>query len=175
MRFRTFTSVALVVFLLACAGFSQDKAVAPASSTAMSAYAPVTEYDPARDASKDVAAAIHEAQRTNRNVLVEVGGKWCSWCRYLDKFFADHADILQYREANYVMVKVNFSPENKNETLISRYGTIPGYPHFFVLDGNGKLLQSQDTSKLEEGKGYNPDAMMEFLKKWAPKTTSASK
>lgn len=175
MRFRFFTATTLIVLVLACAGFAQDKVAPIASSSAASAYVPVAEYDPARDAAKDVADAIREAQRTNKNVLVEIGGKWCSWCRYLDKFFAANADILQYRENNYVMVKVNFSPENKNEVVISKYGTVPGYPHFFVLDSNGKLLHSQDTSKLEEGKGYNQQAMMEFLKKWAPKATTPSK
>lgn len=173
MRFRSIAALFAISLLFTCAGFTQDKTPVPSTST-VSSYVPVTEYDPARDAAKDVAAAIQEAHRTNRNVLVEVGGKWCSWCRYLDKFFADHPDILQFREDKFIMVKVNFSPENKNEALISKYGKVPGYPHFFVLDSNGKLLHSQDTSKLEEGKGYNPQVMMDFLKKWAPNLTRAA-
>ena len=45
---------------------------------------------------------------------------------------------------------------------------IKGYPHLFVLDENGKLLRSQDTSVLEQGSSYDLDKMFEFLKKWAP-------
>ena len=67
-----------------------------------------------------------------------------------------------------VTLKVNFSPENKNEPLLSKYGEIPGYPHIFVLDSEGKLLHSQNTSELEAGKSYNKELFVDFLKKWAP-------
>ena len=92
---------------------AQTKTPAKASAGA-STYVPVKEYDPKRDATKDVADAVKEAQRTNKNVLVEIGGKWCIWCTYFDKFFAENSALAQYRDQNYVMVKVNFSPENKN-------------------------------------------------------------
>ena len=44
---------------------------------------------------------------------------------------------------------------------------INGYPHLFVLDQDGKLLQSQDTSPLESGSSYDLARMTEFLSKWA--------
>lgn len=66
-------------------------------------------------------------------------------------------------------MKVNYSPENKNEEFLSNYPKIQGYPHFFVLDENGKLLHSQDTGKLEEGKNYNAQKFIDFLKLWTPK------
>ena len=59
--------------------------------------------------------------------------------------------------------------ENKNEAFLRRYPAIPGYPHFFVLDGNGRLAWSQNTSELEAKKNYDPAAMHAFLVKWAPK------
>ena len=138
-------------------------------------YVPAKEYDPKRDAARDIANAVKEAQRSNRNVLVEIGGQWCIWCRYFDKFFAENSTLAQYRDENYVMVKVNFSPENKNEAVISGYGEVPGYPHLFVLDKDGKLLHSQDTSKLEEGRGYNTTAVATFLKQWSPSSTNVAK
>lgn len=148
----------------------------PKPAVTNAAYTPVTEYDPKRDAAKDIAAAVKEAQRTNKNVLIEIGGKWCVWCSYLDKFFEQNTTIRQYRDQNYVMVKLNFSPENKNVPVISKYGKVPGYPHIFVLDSTGKLLHSQETSKLEEGRGYNLSAIAGFLKDWAPaKPTAVSK
>ena len=54
---------------------------------------------------------------------------------------------------NYEVVKVNYSPENKNEKVLSQYPKIPGYPHIFILDKNGKLLRSEDTSLLSRAKG----------------------
>jgi thioredoxin-related protein len=118
-------------------------------------YAPVTEYDPKRDAAQDIQDAIKEAQRTNRRILVEVGGEWCSWCHTLDRFFQVNPDLLLLRDKNFVTVKINFSTDNENKELLSHYPAIPGYPHIFVLDAEGRLLRSQDTSELESGKSYN--------------------
>ena len=131
-------------------------------------YAPAHEYDPARNADEDIQAALREARRTNKRVLLEVGGLWCIWCRIMDEFFVKHPDLLAFREKNYVMVKVNMSEENKNEIVLARYPKINGYPHIFVLDSEGKLLHSQDTGLLEEGKGYNLDKFSSFLKEWSP-------
>ena len=76
---------------------------------------------------------------------------------------------------NYEVVKVNYSPENKNEKVLSQYPKIPGYPHIFVLNKNGKLIRSEDTSLLESGKGHDKNKVMAFLKEWAPKKVSSMK
>lgn len=131
-------------------------------------YVPVHEYDPKRDAAADVERALAEARRAKKNVLLEVGGKWCVWCRIMDSYFEANPDVLKLREDNYVTVKVNFSPENKNEAVLSKYGEIPAYPHIFVLNSEGKLLHSQNTGELETGKSYNKELFVAFLKKWAP-------
>ncbi|MBV9957416.1 MAG: thioredoxin family protein [Acidobacteria bacterium] len=130
-------------------------------------YVPVLVYDPARNASQDVKEAIAEAQRTNRRVLVEVGGEWCPWCHHMDDFFTAHPEMTALRDKNFVMVKVNYSDENKNEEILSQYPKVAGYPHIFVLDPSGTLLHSQDTGQLEEGKGYNLDKFKAFLTDWA--------
>jgi thiol:disulfide interchange protein len=131
-------------------------------------YAPVHEYDPQRDAAADIARAVAEAKRAKKNVLLEVGGKWCVWCRIMDSYFEAHPDVLKLREDNFVTVKINFSPENENKEVLSKYGEIPGYPHIFVLDSEGKLIQSQGTGELEEGKSYNKEKFVGFLRKWSP-------
>lgn len=137
------------------------------SSGTESKYVPVVTYDPARDADKDIKEALAEAMRTNKRVLLEVGGLWCVWCRHMDNFFEKQRDVLAYREKYFVTLKVNYSDEVKNEDVLSRYPKIKGYPHIFVLDADGSLLHSQDTGELEEGKGYNLDKFTEFLKTWA--------
>ena len=68
-----------------------------------------------------------------------------------------------------MMVKVNYSPENENEEVLSRYPEVAGYPHFFVLDGQGKLLHSQDTAELEKGKSYHARRFKRFLTRWGPR------
>ena len=124
-------------------------------------------FDPKRDAAKDIDNAVKKAKKDDKRVLIDVGGEWCPWCHKLEEFFDANKDAKEFRDKNFVTVKVNFSQENKNEKVLSRYPKIPGYPHLFVLDGNGKLLQSQDTGLLESGDHHDHDKVMAFLKKWA--------
>jgi len=134
---------------------------------AQSPYTPVTKYDPKRDAAQDIREAAAEAKRTNRRVLLEVGGEWCSWCHHMDDFFAAHPDLTSVRDKTFVTVKINFSEENPNKEVLARYSEIAGYPHLFVLDSDGTLVHSQDTSPLEESKSYNLDRFTTFLAYWA--------
>jgi thioredoxin-related protein len=125
-------------------------------------------YDPRRDAEKDIKDAVTEAQKSGKRILLEVGGEWCSWCHILDKYFQDNPRLTELRDRNFLTVKINFSPENDNDALLKKYPKIPGYPHVFVLEKDGKLLHSQGTSELEQGQSYNLDRFTAFLKKWAP-------
>lgn len=131
-------------------------------------YVPAHTYDPARDAERDIRDAMAEAGRTGKRILLEVGGEWCIWCHIMDAFFEKNPELLALREKNFIMLKINFSEENKNEPALSRYPPINAYPHIFILDRDGKLLHSQDTGELEEGKSYNLARFMAFLKKWSP-------
>lgn len=123
-------------------------------------------FDPARDAAADVATATAAAKAQRKRVLVDVGGEWCPWCHILDRFVAANADVKKLRDDNYVWVKVNWSPQNKNEAVLSRWPKIKGYPHLFVLDGDGRLVHSQDTAELEAGKDYDKDKFVAFLRQY---------
>jgi thiol:disulfide interchange protein len=138
-------------------------------------YAPVEKYDPARNACKDIRDALAEAKRSNRRVLLEVGGLWCVWCRHMDSFFDKQPASVALREKGFVTVKVNWSEENKNEAVLSQYPKIGGFPHLFVLDANGALVRSQDTGELEEGKGYSVDKFNAFLLHWATAPAETAK
>jgi len=129
---------------------------------------PIEKFDPKRDAEKDIKQAIAEASKSGKRILLDVGGEWCIWCRKLDKFFQDNKDVGDFLHKYYITVKVNYSKENDNKALLSKYPKIEGYPHIFVLEKNGKLLHSQDTGKLESGDHHDHDKVFDFLKKWAP-------
>ena len=143
---------------------------------AIAAVRPVAreKFDPKRDPAPDLVRAIAEAGKSGKRVILDVGGEWCSWCVYMDKFFVDHADLLKLRDDNYVWVKVNVSEENENKAFLAPYPEAPGYPHLYVLGSDGKLVKSADTSELEEGEGYNLKKFTEFLKTWSP-SAAASK
>ena len=124
-------------------------------------------FDPARNAAEDVARAVAMAKAQGKRVIVDVGGEWCSWCHILDRFIAANDDVAGLIARNFVWVKVNYSKENRNEALLSRWPTIRGYPHLFVLDANGALVHSQDTGVLESGNGYDKARVAAFLTRWA--------
>ena len=125
-------------------------------------------FDPARDPKADLTAAIANATAQRKRIILDVGGEWCGWCRYMDKFFTAHALLSTTRDRNYVWLKINYSEENENQAFLSAYPEIEGYPHLFVLNSDGKLLQSQDTSVFERGEVYSAAAILKFLKDWAP-------
>lgn len=135
-----------------------------------------TGYDPKRDPAADLKAAEAEAQQTHKHIILEVGGDWCIWCAYMDKFFAHHSDINALLQSNYVVVKVNWSQENHNDDFLHQYAMINSFPFLIVLDENGKLLQAQRTGVLEGVMTYDPGKMKEFLNRWKPgaPTTQAS-
>jgi thiol:disulfide interchange protein len=128
--------------------------------------APNAKFDPARDATADIEYALAEARKSDRRVILDVGGEWCGWCHTLDRYFLDHADLREFRDKHYVWLKVNFSPENENKRALARYGEIVAYPWLLVLDQNGKLLVSQRTAPLEQGPSYDFNKMKEFLTRW---------
>ena len=123
-------------------------------------------FDPKRDAAKDISNAIAVAKKQSKRVLLDVGGEWCGWCHKLDNFFLTDKEAGKLLKEKFVVVKVNFSPENKNEAVLSKYPPIKGYPHLFVLDKDGKLLHSQDTGLLETGDRHDHHKVMAFLRKW---------
>ena len=126
-------------------------------------------YDPARNPADDLAQAIVIAQRENKRIMLELGGDWCIWCKYMDDFYKSQPDILQARVENYVLVKVNVSEENANEKFLSQFSEAAGYTHIYILESDGTLLHSQNTADLEDGAdSYVPDVFMAFLQKWAP-------
>ncbi len=132
-------------------------------------YQSAKKFDPTRNPFQDLKNAIEYAQKTNKRILLDVGGEWCIWCHRLDSFIESHKNIKEFLEKHFVVVKVNYSKENKNEKFLSNYPEIPGYPHFFVLDKDGKFLHSQDTGLLEKDKDYDENKFMQFLEKWAIK------
>jgi thiol:disulfide interchange protein len=125
-------------------------------------------YNPHRDPAEDLKQAISIAQSQNKRIMLELGGDWCIWCKYMDEFYAAHADLLQFRADHFVLVKINVSDQNMNEGFLSQFPAAAGYPHIYILDSDGKFLHSQDTVELEDGgQSYVLDVFMAFLQEWA--------
>lgn len=126
-------------------------------------------YDIHADAQKDIDAAVAKAKQENKNVFVQMGGDWCGWCKLFIKYVHDNKDIDSLVNANYVVVKVNYSQENKNTAVFQKYGNPErfGFPVFLILDNKGQRIHTQDSGLLEEGGSYNKRAVSGFLKNWS--------
>ena len=124
------------------------------------------------DAAKDIRDAVKEATKTDKRIILDVGGEWCIWCHRLDTLFIKNPDLYKYMNNHFVYVKVNMSKENRNKELLSKYPPIPGYPHWFVLDSDGKLLKSESSGEFEVGGKHSPRKVMTFLKEWTVKKKS---
>jgi thioredoxin-related protein len=129
---------------------------------------PPAGYDPSRDPAADLKAAISQARQENKRILLEVGGEWCIYCRILNKTIHDNEELTRRLHDSFVVVKVNFSDEVKNEAFLSQYPKIPSYPHLFVLDKDGKLLLSQTPDDFLKDDKYVPDLLLAFIEKWGP-------
>jgi thioredoxin-related protein len=152
--------ITLVYFTVSAAQAQTKENLNPTSETRV-------KFDPNRDAAKDIAEASALATQERKRIILDVGGEWCIWCRKLDKFFQDNKDVSDFLRKKFIVVKINYSKENKNEKVLASYPAIKGYPHLFVLEEDGKLLHSQDTGDLESGDHHDRDKVFNFLKKWA--------
>lgn len=123
-------------------------------------------FDEKANPENDLSAAVSKAIKLNKRILLDVGGEWCIWCHRLHEFIEADTTLKQFIDAHFVVVKVNFSKANKNEAFFSKYPKVPGYPHFFILESDGKFLHSQGTDVLEKEKSYDAGKIMEFLKAW---------
>ena len=151
------------VALLAGRAFAQS-AVAPASAASVPKAPPLpVKFEPARDPKADLATALAMAKAQRKHVMVDVGGEWCPWCHILDRFVAKHADVKKLVDDHYVWLKVNYSKQNENVAVLSRWPKVPGYPHLFVLDSSGGIVLSQDTGLLESGRTYDKRRFLDFL------------
>ncbi len=129
-------------------------------------------YVPTDDAEKRITEMISIAGQDNKNIIMQAGGNWCIWCLRFNNFLETTPELKKIVDDEYLYYHLNYSPENKNEKIFARYGNPGdqyGYPVLLVLDKTGKLIHTQETGALEEGKGYSVTKVKEFLEKWKAK------
>jgi len=133
-------------------------------------------YDPAADASADIARADKLAKAEHKHVLLQAGGNWCSWCLEFERFLRSHASLDSLAGRCYVVYHLNYSRENLNQAIFARYGYPQrfGFPVFIILDQEGNRLHTQNSEYLEQGKSYNEQKVMDFLVQWTPQALEPS-
>ncbi len=127
-------------------------------------------YTPEADASASINRGVVLAKAENKHIFIQIGGNWCPWCLKFHKFCAADSQIDSLMSQNFVVIKVNYSKENRNlETLKKlEFPQRFGFPVFVILDANGKRIHTQNSSYLEEGESYSKKRVLDFLKQWSP-------
>jgi len=151
-------AVCVLVFAISTLGFSQD----------MTKF---KLYKPEEKAEQEIAKVVKQAKAEGKHVFIQIGGNWCIWCARFHDFITDDPKIDSIIRSGYVVYHLNYSKENDNAKLLAKYGYPQrfGFPVFLVLDGEGKLIQTQNSGYLEDGKkSYDRDKVIEFFINWSP-------
>ncbi len=127
-------------------------------------------YHPDANAKADITAAVKQAAKEKKHVLLQIGGNWCIWCKRFYKFVEEDSTLKAAMENNYVVYHLNYSKENKNLPILKELGYPQrfGFPVFVVLDANGNRLHTQNSGLLESADSYDPKKVAEFFKQWSP-------
>jgi len=154
----------LLIFLLPIAAQSGDDANYLARAS-LPDYSKL--YDLGRDPVEDGNNALQNAKETQRRILIEVGGNWCTWCRTLEHFITNTPAVYKQLHDNFVVLKVNFSDANENEPFLDGLPKIIGYPHLFITDKDGSIIYSGNIVQLLENGKYSKERFRHFLDKWS--------
>ena len=125
-------------------------------------------YDPSVDGMKQIKEAVAIAAKEGKHVLIQYGGNWCSWCIKFDAFCKADTAITKIIARNYIPVKLNYDPTNRNDAAnaFMRNPARFGFPVFIIIDEKGNVIHIQDSSLLEEGQGYNRQKVTGFFRQW---------
>ena len=135
-------------------------------------------YDEDINPMTQIDQALSKAKSEGKNVICQVGGNWCPWCLRFADFITNDTAISKVIDDNFIYIHVNYNPKKEEgaekakltKQMMARLNNTArfGFPVFVVLDSKGKVLHTQDSSFLEEGKGYNQEKVLRFLRSWTP-------
>ena len=128
-----------------------------------------TLYDENADAHQLISAAIGQASRLHKNIILDFGANWCFDCHVLESDI-EQPGLAALVDRNFVVVKIDVGKFDKNLDLARKYH-VPlkyGIPALAVLDAHGRLLYAQDHGQFEDARHMNPSAFKVFFDKWKP-------
>ena len=127
-------------------------------------------YNPEDDAKVEISMALKKAKKEGKHVLLQIGGNWCVWCKAFDKMVFSNDTLKQARVKNFVVYHLNYSKENKNESVLASldFPQRFGFPVFVILDEEGNRIHTQNSAYLEEGKGHSIKKTLQFFNQWSP-------
>lgn len=151
---------------------AQDVTATPQQTAAAQKPTIKRVYDESIDPNRQIDDALLRAKAEGKHVICQIGGNWCKWCLRFADFITKDESISALIDTNYVYLHVNYNNDSPAD-LKQRLGGNPGrfgYPALVVLDADGHVLHTQDSSFLESGEGYDAKKVLRFLSKWTPES-----
>ncbi len=127
-------------------------------------------YAPNVDAKAEIKEGIAKAKREHKRLILVFGANWCYDCHVLD-FDLHQPEIAKLADPNFVVAHIDIGDDGKMNNDLAKQYEVPlerGVPALAVLDGDGKLLYSQQHGEFEAARTMDPDNVVTFLNKWKP-------
>ncbi len=117
-------------------------------------------YDPARNATADVDAALAAARASGKHVLLIMGGDWCHDSMALFDLFHQQRFALMLAE-RYEIVWVDVGHRDRNIDIARRFGLagIVGTPTVLILRPDGAATNLTDAPRWRNAASRKPEAI----------------
>ena len=126
-------------------------------------------YDESADPHRDLQAALADARKNNKRVLVIFGANWCEDCRVLDKEFHAGGKTAELVKARYDVVKVDVGRFDKNLDFAKLYGEPikKGIPSIVVVTPKNEVVYQTRAGELADARGLGEDGIYRFFEEMA--------
>ncbi len=142
-------------------------------------------YDESINPDIQISEAVSQAASDGKFVVAQLGGNWCKWCIRFAKFIDADPELKQLVDDNFEFIHVNYNPRNPEANAdeaatlaaLKRLGNPVrfGFPVLVVLDSEGNVIHTQDSSFLESGEGYDKEKVKRFFETWTPEAVKSAK
>lgn len=141
-----------------------------AMSFAFAQQKPKKFYDETKDPIAQIDEAVKKAKAEGKYVVCQLGGNWCPWCIRFGTLIQEDEAIRKIIDDNFVYIHVNYTSvkDEKSKIANNRLANAGrfGFPVIVVLREDGSVMHIQNSSYLEEGKGYNRERVQSFFQNW---------
>lgn len=120
-------------------------------------------YDEAANPQAQIEAALADAQREHKDVLIVFGANWCADCRDLDR--AMHGSSESLIDARFIVVKVDVGNFDRHLDIARRYGNpiARGIPAAVVVTGSDQVLYATRAGELADARRMGEKGIYDFF------------
>jgi len=126
-------------------------------------------YDESANADAAVAAAFARAKKSQKRVLIDLGGNWCGDCIVLANF-VQLPEMRRFVESHYEEVSVDVGRFNRNLQIPARFGftkRLEGVPTLLIATPDGKLVNGDNVFATADARHMTPQALADYLARYA--------